>query len=769
MRTYNWIWIASIAGCALGHGVDNGKTDEDLVLTPSLNVSNEGKLAFDTVVFAENPTTLLEVGDFHGYEFMGKAGGVVTITMNASACGSPDTLLDLFGPPNDQGDRGIDLIHNDDASGGSCSLDSKIAGFKLPVDGEYLIVATSFQQRGGGHYALKLSCDNAACALPGAPTFQSSRIAQTDIDSGAIDADQLFEIGDFLFENVYRMEDGMGNALVGAPAGNNARPNFRSVHQGAFGAPEAQSCITCHNIGGDDGAGDKNHNIFQIGDGVNPSSGVPRNPPVVLGLGFRQQIGIEMTQQLQAERQAAALQAVAQSAPFTQPLTAKGVSFGTIVANPDGTFDTSGVRGVDADLVVRPLGWKGREATLRRFVEGGFRVHFGMQTSPSIAKNCASPDPNTFGTGADCHDPDGDGVVDEITEGQLSAMAIYMALRQTPVRVRATTAAAQARADDGETLFATAGCTSCHVPKLQLDGTSHAELPDTTGGSGISVNLATQAKDPHPARNSDGSVTVEAWTDYKRHDMGAALADSKPFKNIPPSHFITTPLWGVATSAPYLHDGRAATLDDAIRGHAGEGQAARDAYVALATDDQAKIQEFLGTLGRAEDVAPPPPPTVDLGSFTIGQTSSTLSFRLPAHTLVPHGGYVIVARSATRQQFEAFYGTTLGTSVVYITTGGAFPQINGSETFSLKNAQGTVIDGPTIGEPSAGLVDAQRTSGSAPAGQTSSWVVRAASPTNATPGAGQSSTGNDRVYISEFADAAGTGNFAFEFVEIFVE
>ena len=41
-------------------------------------------------------------------------------------------------------------------------------------------------------------------------------------------------------------------------------------------------------------------------------------------------------------------------------------------------------------------------------------------------------------------------------------------------------------------------------------------------------------------------------------------------------------------------------------------------------------------------------------------------------------------------------------------------------------------------------------------------------PSSATPGSGQSSTGANRVYISEFADTT-LGNFMFEFVEIFVD
>ena len=571
------------------------------------NVTEEGLLDYGTKVFAENPTTLLEAAESHSYPLNGKAGGIVTINVNGQTCGAPDTMVFLFGPENAAGDRGIDLIHNDDA-GGTCALDSKISGFRLPVDGEYLVVVSSFDQVGGGHYSLTVSCDNGACALPGALTFQTSRVAQTDIDRGLFTPAALFDVGDFLFETIYKVEDGMGNALTGLPAGSNPRPNFRNppVHFLAFGAPEAQSCLTCHNKGGDDGAGDKLHDIFQIGDGVNQSSGVQRNAPVVLGNGFRQQIGIEMTADLQGQLTAAKAKAASTGAAVTQALSSKGISFGQIIAKPDGTTDPAGVVGVDADLVVKPFGWKGREATLRRFVEGGFRVHFGMQTSPSIAKHCAAPNPNTFGTGPDCHDPDGDGVIDEITEGQLSAMAVYMGLRETPVRVPAPSPATAARAASGEQLFNSVGCPSCHTTKMQLNVPTHVEPADTTGGAGITLHLATDNKSPHPAPNADGSITVELWSDFKRHDMGASLADSKPFNQISASQFITTPLWGVATSAPYMHDARAATLNDAILAHDGEGLAVRNAYAALAVDDRAKIQEFLGTLGRQENIVPPP-------------------------------------------------------------------------------------------------------------------------------------------------------------------
>src|SRR5262249_41235292 len=159
-------------------------------------------------------------------------------------------------------------------------------------------------------------------------------------------------------------------ALAGAPGNGTARPAFRTnpnnVHFAAFGAPEAQSCVTCHNLGGDDGAGDLNHNIFQIGDGINRSSGVPRNPPTVLGNGYRQRIGEEMTAGLRADLASALATAKSTNMAVTQALSSKGISFGSIVANVDQTVNFAGLLGVDTDLVIKPFGWKGREATLKR-------------------------------------------------------------------------------------------------------------------------------------------------------------------------------------------------------------------------------------------------------------------------------------------------------------------------------------------------------------------------------------------------------------------
>jgi CxxC motif-containing protein (DUF1111 family) len=58
----------------------------------------------------------------------------------------------------------------------------------------------------------------------------------------------------------------------------------------------------------------------------------------------------------------------------------------------------------------------------------------------------------------------------------------------------------------------------------------------------------------------------------------------------------TPPLWGVRAGAPWLHDGRAPTLDQAIRAHEGEAQLVRNRYLGLTPQQRQQILDFLNTL-----------------------------------------------------------------------------------------------------------------------------------------------------------------------------
>jgi len=98
-------------------------------------------------------------------------------------------------------------------------------------------------------------------------------------------------------------------------------------------------------------------------------------------------------------------------------------------------------------------------------------------------------------------------------------------------------------------------------------------------------------------------MTVELWSDFKRHSVGAALADSKPFNQIGAESVHHAAAVGLRDSAPYLHDGRAPTIKDAIIMHgAGDDVTSVNAFRALSADSQAKVVEFLSSLGRVEDL-----------------------------------------------------------------------------------------------------------------------------------------------------------------------
>jgi CxxC motif-containing protein (DUF1111 family) len=100
------------------------------------------------------------------------------------------------------------------------------------------------------------------------------------------------------------------------------------------------------------------------------------------------------------------------------------------------------------------------------------------------------------------------------------------------------------------------------------------------------------------------SFSVPLFSDLKRHDMGEGLADRFDQGTdvdaiaVTRREFLTRPLWGVADTGPWLHDGRARTLREAILLHespVSEANPAIGAFKELSCGDQAAIVEFLLT------------------------------------------------------------------------------------------------------------------------------------------------------------------------------
>ena len=139
---------------------------------------------------------------------------------------------------------------------------------------------------------------------------------------------------------------------------------------------------------------------------------------------------------------------------------------------------------------------------------------------------------------------------------------------------------------------------------------------------------------------------------------------------------------------------------------------------------------------------------------------------IPNNTVVAAGGTVIIARDANKAQFESFWGVSLPSNVVFLKSGNpnsGIPVINNNEKFSIYRPPHVLEDGPTVKGATGHCY--QRTRASSP-GSAGSWGE--VDESQATPGSA-ALAGSDRgVFVSEWCDASGTGNYIYEFIELYV-
>ncbi len=430
------------------------------------------------------------------------------------------------------------------------------------------------------------------------PALGLERVTQDQIRLGELNHKQILEAGKALFTTSFNKLDGFGDGPMDPT--DSLSPGGRPTLQGngtllRVNGLDAQSCLDCHAVVsaatspptlGIGGAGTANNNAIIKPTKIDPAdladldgaagfNGRFANPPFVFGAGGVELLGLEMTQDLQAIKQRAL-----DNPGRVIPLVSKGVDFGTIAADLSGVLDLSQVSGVADDLIVRPFGRKGAFATVRGFDTEAMQFHFGMQPVEAVGQGV---------------DADGDDVVDEILTGELSALSIFIATLERPSSDRRGNEAGVGFAE-----FQQAGCPTCHIPTLR---TNVAELPlrepedpiDPTANVYYRIDLTRP-----PARfrkNGRGGIEVPLFADLKRHDMGPALAESMAgVDSETNASFTTARLWGVADTAPYLHDGRATTLTEAIEAHGGEAQTARDRFDTLTDTQKAALLSFLRTL-----------------------------------------------------------------------------------------------------------------------------------------------------------------------------
>lgn len=421
--------------------------------------------------------------------------------------------------------------------------------------------------------------------------FRSTRVEQAEIDQGLWSNEELFQLGAQLFQHTFTPDVGFGGE---------DSPAIVRFHRGRRGGPDARKCTACHWRGGPAGAGDGADNAYLDGDGDSQSSALARNPPPLHGAGLVELLAREMSAELLRTRDEAIAFTRDKGYSVEIPLSAKGIPFGELTVHADGSVDASKVVGVDGDLIVKPFGWKGTFASIRDTVEDALLVHHGMESDFLVAT--AGPDRTGPHGGLD---PDGDGVTSEISEGQVTALTLFLAMQEVPQEIPPEAPEFVHLFAEGIAAFESLGCAACHVPSLPLDSTLF-ELAARDSEASLVVDLASEAAKPRitPAAQT-GAFGVRLFSDLKRHDMGPALAEARPDRGVAGNLFLTRPLWGLARSRPYLHDAHAPTIEDAILLHGGEAQASRDAFAALSDPERAPLRVFLTCLTRARRVVVP--------------------------------------------------------------------------------------------------------------------------------------------------------------------
>lgn len=439
--------------------------------------------------------------------------------------------------------------------------------------------------------------------------------SQEDINSGVLSVEEIIERGEALFTVSFNTLDGAGrpetadifrsnnNTLVNTRPRQDFPHNFNRVS-----GPDANTCVACHNVPRAGGGGDNANNIFALadrlpnvnfdggpGDGVDAvtlgTAGLERNSVGLFGAGWIELLAREMTKDLQDIVEDAINEAKDLGSDVSRDLVTKGVSFGRVTAHRDATLDTSEFEGIDDDLVVRPFQQKGVVVSLREFGVKAMNAHFGMQSLENFRKGV---------------DVDRDGVVDELTIGDITALVVFQATLPTPGQVMPSSPEALAAVERGKGLFASSGCTTCHTPELRVNNPVFTEpgpfnpggkLQATDVSNPFAVDLTTAGPGPHLKREPDGSVLVPVFTDLKRHKMGDALDTDELIQDgVPTDEFLTRKLWGFASEPPFLHHGRALLISEAILAHGGEAQEAREAFAELPESDQDAVVEFLKTM-----------------------------------------------------------------------------------------------------------------------------------------------------------------------------
>jgi RNA polymerase sigma factor (sigma-70 family) len=200
------------------------------------------------------------------------------------------------------------------------------------------------------------------------------------------------------------------------------------------------------------------------------------------------------------------------------------------------------------------FGWKAQVASLHEFVRAACANELGLEV-PGHPEASSPVGPQHRAPGLD------------MNERECDALVAYLRGLPGPAAIDPTGPKGSIAIQEGRRIFGEVGCAVCHKPTLG------------------------------PVRG--------IYSDLLLHDMGGILndsgiyyqADSPGSESGPgPRDWRTPPLWGFRDTAPYMHDGRAETLDEAVALHDGQGKAAARAYFTRPPEERDQVEAFLKSL-----------------------------------------------------------------------------------------------------------------------------------------------------------------------------
>ena len=208
------------------------------------------------------------------------------------------------------------------------------------------------------------------------------------------------------------------------------------------------------------------------------------------------------------------------------------------------------------------FGWKAQTASLKDFVLTACSNELGLE----VPDHHQARAPRGRDGGAPGLD---------LTDAECAALTAYTGRLPAPIRRAPATAEEGRFIEAGEATFKAIGCTTCHaqtvgsIEGIYSDLLLH-DLGDRLSGSGS----------------------------YGHASSGSGLASED-------REWRTPPLWGVADSAPYMHDGRAPTLEKAIELHGGQAGDSASRFARLDRHRRETVMTFLDSLAAPHSPARP--------------------------------------------------------------------------------------------------------------------------------------------------------------------